>query len=76
MKTIDIRDCHEAFGKYLKSIRERQGLTQGEVAEKLGVTQSYYSRIENGVREVDLADAFNFCAALGTDIRDFINRYL
>ena len=76
MKTIDIRDCHEAFGKYIKIARERKGLTQDEVAEELGITQSYYSRIENGTREVDLAVAFRICAAVGVDIRDFINRYL
>lgn len=76
MKTIDIRDCHDAFGKYVKTARERKGMSQDDVARILDVSQSYYSRIENGLREVDLAVAFKICAAVGVDIRDFINRYL
>ena len=76
MKTIDIRDCHEAFGRYIKVARERKGLSQEEVAEMAEMSQSYYSRIENGQREIDLAVAIRLCASVGTDIRDFINRYL
>lgn len=76
MKTINTKDCHEAFGKYIKAARERKGLSQKEFAEKLGVSQSYYSRIEGGKREIDLAFAFEICNAIGVDIRDFANRYL
>lgn len=76
METIDVRDCHEAFGKYIKNARVRRGISQSEVAEKLGVSQPYYSRIESGQRDVDLAVAFNICTAVGVDIRDFVNRYL
>ena len=77
MKTnIDVRDCHEAFGKYIKNARERKGLSQNEVAEMLDVSQPYYSRIEGGKRDVDLAFAFKICDVIGVDIRDFANRYL
>ena len=76
MKTIDIKDCHKAFGEYIKSARERNGMSQTEVADKLEVTQSYLSRIERGEREVDLALAFKLCAAIGLDMRDFINKYM
>ena len=76
MKTIDVRDCHEAFGQYIKTARIRKGISQSDVAENLGVSQPYYSRIESGKREVDLAFAFKICAVIGVDIRDFANRYL
>lgn len=77
MKTnIDVRDCHEAFGKYIKNARERKGLSQIEVAKMLEVSQPYYSRIESGKRDVDLAFAFKICEVIGVDIRDFANRYL
>ena len=76
MNTIDVKDCHEAFGKYIKDVRERKGMSQKEVADCLGVSQSYYSRIESGKREVDLAFAFNVCTAIGMDMRDFINKYM
>lgn len=76
MKTIDVRDCHAAFGKYIKTARERKGISQSEIANILGVSQPYYSRIESGQRDVDLAFAFKICDVIGVDIRDFANKYL
>lgn len=34
--------------------RERSGLTQEQVAQRLGVSRAHYSRLENGVRTMDL----------------------
>ena len=76
MKTIDVRGCHAAFGKYIKAARERKKMSQTEVAKILDVSQPYYSRIENGEREVDLAVAFKICDAIGVDMRNFINKYM
>ena len=74
--TIDVRDCHAAFGKYIKAARERKGMSQTEVAKILEVSQPYFSRIENGEREIDLAFAFKICDVMGVDMRDFVNKYL
>ena len=76
MRTIDERDCHDAFGRYIKIARERKGMSQCEVAELLDISQAQYSRIEGGVRNVDLAFAFKICDVIGVDIRDFANKYL
>lgn len=76
MKLLDSKECHIAFGKYIKDIRERKGLSQYEVAETLGVSQPYLSYIERGERDVDLAVAFKLCDIVGTDIRDFINKFM
>ena len=38
------------FGKRLKDLREKAGLSQGELAEKAGVNFTYLSKIENGVK--------------------------
>lgn len=37
--------------KYLKKIREKKRLTQLELANKLNISESYYSMIENGERK-------------------------
>ena len=47
---------YEIFGgdklrHYLKAERERRGLSQRDVATKLGISQNYYSMIENGERQ-------------------------
>lgn len=34
----------------LRALREERGLKQGFIAKKLGITQNYYSQIENGHR--------------------------
>lgn len=41
--------------KYLKELREKkEKLTQEAAAQKLGISQNYYSCIENGERQKDL----------------------
>ena len=42
---------------YLKDLRVNAELTQAEMAKKLGISESYYSLIENGHRKNDLTTA-------------------
>jgi XRE family transcriptional regulator, regulator of sulfur utilization len=39
----------EKLGKNIKKARKKAGITQNELAEKVGVHASYISRIERGV---------------------------
>lgn len=51
----------------LKDLRLKRGLTQKQLAEKLGVTQQYLSHFENGERDIanmTLANAIRICDAL------------
>lgn len=45
--------------------RKRQKLTQGFIAEQLGVTQGCLSHWESGEREITLADAERYAGVLG-----------
>lgn len=76
MKTVDTKDCHSMFGMYIRAARERKRMSQSEVADALGISQSYLSYLEKGKREIDLALAFKVCDVLELDMRDFINKYL
>lgn len=40
----------DSFGKRLKELREKAKLSQGELAEKAGISFTYLSKIENGVK--------------------------
>lgn len=40
--------------KYLKDARTNLGLSQSDVAKKLGISANYYSCIENGERQSDM----------------------
>lgn len=46
---------HFKLGALLYEARKEKGLTQAELAEKVGTTKSYISKIENNVKEVRLS---------------------
>lgn len=37
--------------EYLVTLRKEKGLTQKQLSQKLGISESYYSQIENGERQ-------------------------
>lgn len=41
--------------EWLKTKRQEAGLTMAELAEKLALTESYYSRIESGDRQRNMS---------------------
>ncbi len=49
----------------LKLLRTEEGLTQNEVAEKLGVTQQTYSKYEKGTSNVDSVVLTKICNLYG-----------
>lgn len=46
---------HFKLGFLLQNARIEKGLTQEEVADKVGTTKSYISKIENDIKEVRLS---------------------
>ncbi len=40
--------------EYLKQLREKMGITQQKVADKLDISLSYYNLIENGDRQKNM----------------------
>jgi transcriptional regulator with XRE-family HTH domain len=78
MKRIENSECLIEFGKFIKEGRLKQDMFQSEVATLVGITQPYYSMIENGSKErnVDLVLALKLCQVLKLDINDFIKHYM
>lgn len=56
----------------LRQLRETAGVTQAELASRLGITQSALSKWERGERRMDVIEVRNFCLALNTGFRTFI----
>ncbi|WP_324673602.1 helix-turn-helix transcriptional regulator [Hymenobacter sp. GOD-10R] len=56
-KREELEAGYESFklGALLHEARLEKGLTQEELAEKVGTTKSYISKIENDVKEVRLS---------------------
>lgn len=76
MKQIDNSECLCDFGELIRKERERRELTQSEVAQMVGIHQTYYSKLELAKREVDLVTAIKICKALGLDLSDFIKTHM
>lgn len=44
------------FGEYLRSLRNRKGLTMRQLEDLSGISRSYISQIENGKRDIPSLD--------------------
>ena len=60
----------------LRQVRLDANLTQLQLAEKIGQTQSYVSKYENGEQRLDLLELEAVCKAVGITLTDFVERYL
>ena len=56
---------YKALRALLTKTRDAAGLTQAEVAERLGRPQSFVSKYESGERRLDVIQFIHVCRALG-----------
>jgi len=56
---------YEALRNHMRSLRVAAGLTQAQMAEALGVGQSYVSKLERGENFVDVLLFSRWCAVCG-----------
>lgn len=60
-------DQHKIVGQCLAGLRREAGLTQNDIAERLGKPQSFVSSYEAGQRRIDVLELLRISAALGRD---------
>ncbi|MDR1227502.1 MAG: helix-turn-helix domain-containing protein [Azoarcus sp.] len=60
----------------LRQVRLDASLTQSQLAEKIGQTQSYISKYEHGEQRLDLIELEAVCKAIDISLSDFVERYL
>lgn len=60
---------HEALIKLLKKRRKAAGLSQEELAERMGEYQSFVARMESGQRRVDVVEFLSLAAILKFDAK-------
>lgn len=65
---------YSRLGENLKQIRLRKGMSQGDVASKIGADPAYISGIENGRRNVTLATIDKLANALEVDVDKLIRK--
>ncbi|MBX7165945.1 MAG: helix-turn-helix domain-containing protein [Pirellulales bacterium] len=59
----------------LRQRREQAGLTQAQLAKRLGEQQSFVSKCERGERRLDVVQLRVFCRALGMSLAEFVAEY-
>ena len=65
LKVCVLSDVRIRFGHRVRTLRERRGLTQTQLADQLGIDRSFLSDVERGMISVSftyletLADGFN-----------------
>ena len=65
MKSEKKVDIDKILGEIFKEYRIKNKLTQEEIAEKLGISVKYISRIENGTGGVKVETLVNYMNILG-----------
>lgn len=58
---------HEALRVFLIEQRRKAGLTQAQLAERLGRTQPLISDVEQGQRRIDAVELIEWAEAIGFD---------
>ena len=61
------------FGKMISEMRMKLGLSQDEVAERLGIKKSTYGNYERAERKIPLPELITMSKFYGFSIDDFIN---
>jgi len=67
MRKSTFTPFYETFRAKLVSMRKAAGLTQRELAAKLGRERSFVGRIELGERRLDIVEFYWVCQACGQD---------
>jgi transcriptional regulator with XRE-family HTH domain len=71
MKSI-FSDDYKRTVRRIREARVKGGISQAELAEKLGTTQSHISKIEHGQSRIDVAQLKELARALNINVQDLL----
>ena len=63
---------YTAIGQRVRSQRRAEGLTQSELAERVGISASFLGHIERGTRVLSLETLMALCMALSVTPNDLL----
>jgi len=66
---------YRIFLRCLRESRKRSGVTQVQLAERLGQAQSWVSKCERGERRLDIVEVRAFCQAIGVPFVGFVTDF-
>lgn len=66
---------NKIFLRLLVQSRIDAGLTQVELAQRLEEDQTWISKVERGIRRLDLVELTLWCGAIDLPLSTFVSRY-
>jgi transcriptional regulator with XRE-family HTH domain len=66
-------DVRRMVGRNVKRLRSAAGLSQAELAERMGVDRAYVSGLELGQRNPTILTLWHVAEALGAKLRSFFD---
>ena len=67
-------DEYAAVLRLLKAARKKSGVTQVDLAERLGQTQSFVSKVERGDRRLDIVQLRSILLEFGVTLQEFVRQ--
>ena len=67
---------HQDLIGFIASVRRAAGVTQVELAERLGKPQSYVSKVERGERRLDVIEFCQVAEALGLNPAKLLEEFV
>lgn len=66
------REFAWALGYRMRTIRETKKLDQGQCAQRIGISQSAYSRWETGAADMTVLQLMDWCTFMGCEMSDVL----
>ncbi|MBI6136904.1 helix-turn-helix transcriptional regulator [Serratia plymuthica] len=57
---------------HIRDLREQNGITQAEIANKLGMTSAGWGKVENGKSALSVENLLKFCRVLNVQVGDVL----
>lgn len=73
---ITLRQRLQALLEQLAELRADAEVTQVELAERVGTSQSMLSKLERGVVRMDIMDVLDYLDGIGADPLSFFKKFL
>ncbi len=65
----------ELFGRRLRKVRQKRGFTQQHVADLAGMSLTYVSNMENGLKVPSLTTIIRLAVALDCKVMDLVGAF-
>ena len=72
MKKSTFTTDYQCFLKLLRATRKASGLTQKQLADRMGLTQTQISKCEQGERRMDIIELCWLCDVVGVSPQEFV----